>query len=499
MENLSRARAIPHRWPRLRRGLSPTPRVARVPAGSGVCQTLFDRGKERTIRMHTGLRRYVRTVTAIAWSKSAVGAGFVMSGNLGSGVLRFTVTLILAGALSEADMGYLAVYVALMDMVSVFCESGLHATLVRFMSAQPDKRPQPLILKCLGIKAVLALISVPPLIIGSRVYFSVQEIPEAHRWAYPLAIAAGLLLSFNALGMAIMQGRQRYGLYSILAVSINVLRLAAIGLLLVMKIQDPRLYVAVFFTVPAVAVVVALILVSAMLPRKGAGAPHAEAVGATATYGALLAFMAPLALAQVLAIILLRGDVMMLKAMVAAEEVGSYFLANQVAFAFPLLTQAVFTVLLPKVTAMKTASELKRYRRLVFQSVPILAVLTVAAMLAAPLLLRAVYGGRYSSAGPIVRLLILSYGINIIVNPLSLIFYAVGRTHYIPLMHAAQLAVFFAANWLLIPIYAGLGAAITGILIRLLGVVFVIVFTAKVIKKKEAFDLGGVSPPVSEP
>jgi len=416
-------------------------------------------------------------------------AGLVMSGNLTSAVLRFTVTMILFMVLSEADMGYLGVFIALMDMVSIFCECGLHSTLVRFMSASAETRPQPLILRCLRVKLILCALCVLPLVLARGIFISVQGIEAQYRWLYPVAVAGGVLLSFNTFGMAVLQGRERYGLYTVLAAAINAFRLAIIGLMVLLKIRDPRLYLGAFFALPAAAVLLALILVPAALPRNGR-----ERKPADATTGELLRFMWPLAVLQILAVAITRVDFLMLQSLTMDPEVvANYLLAFQIAFVFPLLTRTLFTILLPKVSAMKSAEALKHYRRRILHFCPGVFLLTVAAAAVAPFIITLVFKDKYQSALPIVRLLVLAYGMDVIINPLGLIFYAVGRTHYIPIMHALQLVIFLVANWLLIPLYAGVGAAIACVIIRTVAVAFTFTFTAKVINDVSAHSPGNTN------
>lgn len=425
------------------------------------------------------LRQYCQELTAAIRSRTAREAGIVMTGNMGSAMLRFAVMLWLAALLSPADNGYLAVFVVVMDTAAIVSEGGLHPTMVRFMSARPHEPAEPLLKRCMRIKLGLVTACIVLLFACRSMYLESQGVADTYIWAYTLAGAAGIALSFNTFTMAVAQARERFAAFSTVAVSTNVIRLAAIAVLTLAGVRAASPHFAAFFVAPALAAVAALSATPFLNRVSG------DTAGSPSHTGAVLQFMAPLAMLQILSIALGRLDFVMLQAITGDPEVlGNYSVAFQIAFALPLMAQALFTVLLPKVSSMRTAAELRRYRATVLRLMPVVLLVTAAGAWIAPYIITMLFRDKYAAALPVVRLLIIGHGINLIVNPLGLIFYAIKRMYYVVVMHFLQLVVFVACNWLLIPRYEGAGAAISSIVFRVLGILFMFALSGHILHRR---------------
>jgi O-antigen/teichoic acid export membrane protein len=200
----------------------------------------------------------------------------------------------------------------------------------------------------------------------------------------------------------------------------------------------------------------------------------------------IVKFMGTLALTQIVIIIMIRADVFMLGALANRETVADYTAAFQLAFCFPLVASALFNALLPAVSAMKTASQLAAYRRRLLQLYPAILVATAIGVLVLPFLVSLLFGERYTSAIPILRVLVLAFGIPIIVNPLSLIFYNINKPYYITAIHAGQLAIILPLNYVLIPRLGGLGPACSLLVIYTLSVAVTVAWTRRIIVIRRA-------------
>lgn len=416
-----------------------------------------------------GLLRLLRTPTAAQ-------TGIVMSGTLTSAALRLVITFAFAALLEPTQWAELAYFIAMVDMAAVFSDSGIHATTVRFMAQDPDKDPRPVILRCLAVKmAVAAAVCVVAALLYPWAIAVLREDFQA-RWLYPAAIAGGLLLGFSAFAMSIFQGCQRYGLYAFQAVLINVVRACATAAVVWTGAASLAVFGALYFGAPAAGALAGAVIVLWLLTRR----PPAEK--ASAPYRELLAFIAPLALMQIITISNMRVSSFMIKSLGEEGALGNYELAYQVGFVFPLLTGALFAVLLPKVSAMKERAELRTYRRQALKLYPAVLILTLAGVIVGPLVLTAVFGDKYAPANAVIRVLVLTFGIHVVTQPLTLVFYSIGRPHYLTVIYGCQLAGLIPLNMLLIPRLNALGAAISILLVTVLAVGAIIALSGRVLK-----------------
>jgi O-antigen/teichoic acid export membrane protein len=424
------------------------------------------------------LDRYVNAPLAMLRTRTAREAGIVMSGTFTSAVLRFFITMVLAKFLAKDEWGTMVVFIALVDMLSVFCDSGLHPTLVRFMAINEKKDVRAIVRSCLGIKLVLTACVTVLLCAGRPIFMSVEKIGPEYRWLFPLAVAAGLFLSFNTFCMAVLQGRKSFGRYAVVSVIINVVRAAVIGGLAYAGVRKAFAYYGAFFVAPALCVIVSAAICWTVL-AAGRDRPRPSF-----SRQDVLRFAAPLALLQVVAILYHRSDIFMLKAMASSEQAGAYALAYQVAYIFPLLTQSLFTALLPKVMTMKKVSELVAYRHKILRIYPPMLIAAAIAAIVAPFVIAWIFGDKYTAALPVIRIIILGFGVTLVVGPLSLIFYALERQIVYVYVYSAQILMLISMNMVLIPRFEAVGAAITAAVTGLVGTIVVVWATGWMLRRR---------------
>lgn len=426
--------------------------------------------------------RIMTPVQRLAHSLTARRAALVAGANGASATVRFAVLLVLAGVFTQAEYAYLGIFVAVMDTASVVTESGLHPTLVRFLAGQRGSR-RDLLRRVLVIKSALVLLCVGGAFLGYGLFRATQGIPGDLLWMFPAAVGAGILLSFHMLAMAFLQALQRFALYAMVSISINLLRLVLIVAAIFAGYAAFPLLAALFLAAPAIGAALGC-LVAVTAARRTPQETKPDAPGAkVASYGPILTFMLPLAAVQWLVIAVERGDIWVMQALTNPEATADLVLAKQASLLFPIAATALWTVLLPKVSALEGRAALERYRRQVLRLAPLGLLLALAAMAVVPPALNFLLGGRYATAMPVMAVIFLGYGISLMQNPLGLIFYAVNRTHYIPLMHLLQVPVFFAICIPLAPRLGAMAAAIAYLVIRALAMIYSLIVTARVVQQ----------------
>ncbi|MFO7973725.1 MAG: oligosaccharide flippase family protein [Candidatus Hydrogenedentota bacterium] len=409
-------------------------------------------------------------------TRTARHASFIAVVNFASAILRFCVTVLMAKILIPAEWGNIAVFIALMDIVSVLCDSGLNATLVRFVAGDTTSRATTVFGRCLTMKAAIAAMLFGVLWALREPIVANQQFPEDFHWVYPLAISAGLFLSFLGLFLSVFQAKQAYGLYSLGYLSVNTLRGVGLAIVVVAGLRSVDAVTVPFFCAPIVALVLTLPLVILTL-KPGASLPRPAV-----SWKTMVAFAAPLSIMGAIAIGNMRISNFMLKTLASPEAVANYELAYQIGFVFPLFTGALITVLLPKVSAMQTQAELGDYRRRLLRMYPIVLSLTLAGMVIGPWFISLVFGTKYAASLPIIRLLLIGFGVHVITHPLGLVFYAVSRPICLAGIYLAQFVVMVSLNYFLIPKWEGIGAALALSVSLLVAAVAVVGISGWVIK-----------------
>jgi O-antigen/teichoic acid export membrane protein len=351
--------------------------------------------------------------------------------------------------------------------------------MVRFIAADDDRSPRQIVARCtalkLGLYAAVALVAAA----AAPFYLARLGIPASYGALYPVAVAAGAMLAATNFAMAFFQGLQRYGMFAVQAVIVNCVRALVMGAALVAGWRSLELLAGAFFAAPLAGAISGVYLIVRTLRRTPARPP------AEAAWGALIRFAAPIALMQFVIIANMRLNSFLLKALASPSALAAYELAYQVGFALPLLTHAFFTVLLPRVSAMKAPAELAAYRRKALRLYPLVAVVTAAAVFLIPYPLRWVFDQKYAEAIPVLRVLLVTFGIHVVSHPLSLIFYNANRPHYLTALYTLQLVLLTPASLILIPSFGAVGAASALLAVTCVSVTGVILLSGRTVRDLE--------------
>jgi len=182
--------------------------------------------------------------------------------------------------------------------------------------------------------------------------------------------------------------------------------------------------------------------------------------------------------------------VLMLGYFKTTDVVGLYSAAYMFAFAFPIITGTITTILLPKVSGLSGIEEIIEYiKKSLKFTIPIIVLLIILLFIAKSLII-IFYGVEYQSSVVIFQILIIGFAISIIINPISLIIYSLNMPEILAYLNIIQLILTFFGNILLIPPYGAVGASITTLLIRIIGGIFISAYVYSIIRAKKSSNSG---------
>ncbi len=188
--------------------------------------------------------------------------------------------------------------------------------------------------------------------------------------------------------------------------------------------------------------------------------------GHLATATALLKDSWPLIFSCIVIMIYLRIDQVMLGEMTSSAEVGVYSVAVRLAEVWFFIPGAIYWSLLPGLVEAKAADEELFYRRLqkYYNLMALVAYAIVLPMMfLAEWLVLILFGVAYAAAGPMLAILIWVNLFTFLEIARSAFFNVMNwnRIYLLTLALGAGLNVIL--NWLLIPVYGGLGAVISSV------------------------------------
>lgn len=404
---------------------------------------------------------------AMARSPTARNSAIVFAGHLLTAGLGFVAVLVVSRTLGPANFGLFSAAQAVILVVSGVADLGLSITLVRFVARDlhVDQHRAHLTLQMatgvrLAMVVLIMLLGWPLAQATVRWGLGGQGSP-AFAWLALIGAAVTLSLNFQ---VAIFQAYQRFLRLSAWTVGMNVLKLALVAGLWWLGWLWAGSALVAYVLATTVAVLVAWIF----LPRRFLRQP--AAMGERwAALSALFGFSKWVTVNYVAAVLASRVDIFLLAHFRGPTEVGLYSAAFQLAMVFPLLAGALFTVLLPHVSQMQGKVQLQAFMRRTLAVSGIGLLLALPAVLFASPLVHLLFSARYAASAGIFQVLCLNFVLALVIQPLSTVLYATDRPDAMAAVTGLQLVLAVAGNWLLVPLYGGLGAAWVALAVTLVG------------------------------
>ncbi len=413
-------------------------------------------------------------------SKSIPGifraTGLVLVGNMAGSLMGFGVGLLAIRNLSPAEFGLLSLAIAVMGLLSQGMELGLTTGFVKFAAQYfKEQREKASLILLVAFKSRLVsgilLLGIGYLLADSigRYIFRIENIEPLLR----LSFLGGFGLLMFGFTRGVLQARQWFGRYSLQGLMPNFFRLVVFAFLLFLGLMSLRNVLLAYVLSPIACFIVSWFII----PRD-----FLKARGESReAFWEIFHFSKWVTLSNVATMIILRLDVFMLTSMKTSEEVAFYMGASQLAYIFPIISGSITQALLPKATSLSTSRELRDYVRGGMKVTPWVLLIFVPMIFAAGPIVEGLYGNQYEHSIPVFRILIVAYMIGVMVNPMSLLLYTLNRAELLAILNSLQLLVNFTMNLWLIPAYGAMGAAISSLMIRIVGALFIVYFIRRLI------------------
>jgi O-antigen/teichoic acid export membrane protein len=159
-------------------------------------------------------------------------------------------------------------------------------------------------------------------------------------------------------------------------------------------------------------------------------------------------------------------DIFMLRSMAPEEEVARFLGGQRLASVLPLLIGSMVTILLPKVSSMRSREEVRFFTRKALMVSPLLFLLILSFSFAAPWVIPLALGAKYQTSVGIFQAYCWVYAIDAVVTLSSLFVYNLSLVHWFAVLNVMQLTLNYALNLKLIPAYGGMGVCLSAGLIR---------------------------------
>lgn len=387
----------------------------------------------------------------------------VLGGHAVSLTLGLASSMMLARSLGVEGLSIFSVIAAALAIATSVSDSGLSNSAVRHVSADLESDPlrarttaQVFARLKLGGSLLLALL----IVALSTPIAALLGLPAAEGPFFVTLAALGLLATaFSGVVSMVLRALRRFSQLVTLQLLNVGLTVALFGALFLLQ----RLTVANALAVGALTALAAALVGWRLQPAAWRQKPrvHAPLLGPDARR--LWRFGRWLWIANMLVVAFSQLDLLLLNHLTNPQETGYYALALNLTLKASVLRQALYTVLLPRASALRGRAQVAAYIRYSLQRSALLCVpLLLLIPLAGPFI-TTVYGDAFAPALPLFYLLLGVTILEILGEPLLLLAFPLDMSPQIALSHAIRLAALALAATFAIPAFGGAGAALAKI------------------------------------
>lgn len=397
------------------------------------------------------------TLRDLVRSRTARQSFTILAGSGASTALNLVGTIVVVRTLLPPEFGVVTLALAILGLASQLSDLGLNTGFLRFASlAQREGTLQARSMYHYGLRVKVGV----NLAVGAASPFLAEVLargvfgkPE-YRWPLLLAILGAAGSSLFTYVLTIFQSQQRFREYAVTNLALNAAKVGTLVALMGIGGLSVTSILVVHGGVPLATFFVGLwVLGSEVFPAERARVPA----------GAVFAFSKWVFLSSLCFLLSSRLEVLLLGRLASEVDLAQYGAAQRLMTVQGLVSGALITTLLPKVTAMVSAAEMRDYmRRAAAGSVAIALALAPVVLLARPLL-RLLFGATYAAAT--VPFVILFGGglLNIAFHSWSLLIYTINKPAVATLGNVLQVGMAALAGSTLIPRLGATGAALASL------------------------------------
>lgn len=410
-------------------------------------------------------KNYWNSIKPIVFSKASQNMVWLTASDLVKSLSGFLSFVILARALSQDEIGYIYALLGILMTSGQITDLGINMSLINLASKSKNSiEKTQVFLSSIQLKfllsffmVILGLILAPE--ISQNLFHNKEQTLNVN-----LMIIGSATQVLAGHFQSILQINSQFKLFSFIKAISNLAKLSFImGLFFINKLNILFAVIA-FNLVPFVSLVLNFIFSEKEYLKHFFKNSN--------RYKELISFSAWITLSQISNTLLSQVDIFMLSSMANPQEVARFAAGQRLPIFYPLIITAMVSVLMPKVSSMKSKDEVIFYIKKTLKVTPILALIFGLLPFFSEKPIVFLLGEKYQNAVIIFQIISIHYCLSFIFTPLSLVYYQMGKVKTLAYLNIFQLVVSCILNYFLIPIYYSEGAAITNLVIRLVAFVF---------------------------
>jgi O-antigen/teichoic acid export membrane protein len=403
------------------------------------------------------IRSQFQQLRSILLSQTAKDSYVLVTGDLMVAAIGFISSIIVIRVLGPSDYGSLALSIAVMAATAHMLDLGIRTSAVRYISLylKTDIRRSKIMLTIVfRFRLIAGLIAlVVGLFLAEALAVKIFKKPELTN-LLKLAFCGSFGAIMYDFVMTDLQASQRFRKLAGLGVVVTLTKTILIIFLVFIKSASLWKITLLYICTPFLGFGLGSLLISwEFLKIKDEKRENLKV---------LFQFSKWVMISYLLASIYNRAELFFLGHFKEASVVGIYSAAHTLVLPLTLVCASLAKILLPKVTSLTSVSNMREYFRISVKILIPLGIFMLPYYFLAPHIVILI-GEKYMNSIPIFRILFFHALIIGLAAPIVIILYSLNKPHIITYVNCGQFCFSLLANYLVIPSFGAMGAAVVAL------------------------------------
>lgn len=399
----------------------------------------------------------------------------VLSGNIIAQGIAFLTIILISRDLGPKQYGIFSLLIAIFTISVQISDFGISTSYVKYLSENLSKLND-IFFTIIIVKVVLSFITILIIFFISKklsfFFFGINYYDNIIKF---ISLSIIFHSIFNVI-ITTLQAQQKFNKFALLNILHNLFKFISIVLISIFFVKGLHLKFFLFAYTFSVIFILAIIFFKYKIKVNNIKFNFKHFIEIYKL--GFWIFLSSLAV-----MIMMRLDIIMLQKMSTSDEVGYYSAAMHLAMIFPLITASLVTTILPKMDEFLKKNTIQVYVKKVLSKTKYVLFILIIMELLAPFAIKLFFGEEYMRSISVFQILLVAFIFGIIMNPISLVFYSINKAYLLTIMNWLQFFLNYFGNLLLIPILHANGAALSTVLLKLLGSFFIIIYLFRYIRK----------------
>lgn len=397
----------------------------------------------------------------------------VFSGNIVAQGIGFLTIIIISRDLGVEQYGIYSLLLAIFTISIQVSDFGISTSYVKYLSENLSKAKE------IFFTVIISKILLSFIVTGILFFLSASLsyfFFETYKYASVIKLISFSILFHSIFSVIIAhyQANQKFKEFAYLNIFHNILKIVSIVFVSIYFIQNEHLdyfLYGYFFSVVLILLYMLTTNYKKIYDIKSFKIIHFIEIYKLGFW----IFLSTLA-----TMVIMRLDIMMLQKMSTSQEVGYYSVAMNLAMIFPLITTSLTTTLLPKLDGYLKDNTIKDYIFKVLSNAKYIVVLLIVFEFISPYIITLLFGSEYGNSIHVFQILLIAFIFGVIINPIAIVIYSIDKAYILTILNWIQLPMNYFGNILLIPLLQAEGAALSTVVLRIFGGLYIIFYLVKV-------------------